>query len=118
MFKRAASLLLLIAFLSTSVVRAEEPVRSTQEELRRRNLYFGDIDGRRSSEYEEAVRRYQRKKGFSASGREDSDTLRSLGLLARSPSEPAPKELEWPEEPVLKSDTRVNVAQEAREIAS
>ena len=117
MFSRAIPLSVALAILSTSILHAEESVRSTQEELRRRNLYFGDIDGRRSSEYEEAVRRYQRKKGFAGSGHEDPETLRSLGLLARSPSEPAPKELAWPEEPVLKSDARLNVAQEAREVA-
>ena len=117
MFSRAVSCSLALAILSTSILHADESVRSTQEELRRRNLYFGDIDGKRSSEYEEAVRRYQKKKGFSSSGREDPETLRSLGLLPRSPNEAPPKELQWPEEPVLKSDTHINVPQEAHELS-
>ncbi|MEO6784886.1 MAG: peptidoglycan-binding domain-containing protein [Chthoniobacteraceae bacterium] len=87
--------------------RGDDQVRSVQEELRRRNLYFGDIDGRRSDEFSEAVRRYQKRKGFAASGTEDRDTLRSMGLVARLPGEPVPKELEWPEEPVLRSDTPI-----------
>jgi peptidoglycan hydrolase-like protein with peptidoglycan-binding domain len=90
--------------------RGDDQVRSMQEELRRRNLYFGDIDGHRSAEFSEAVRRYQKRKGFTPTGAEDRDTLRSMGLAQRLPGEPAPKELEWPEEPVLRSDTPVAAA--------
>jgi hypothetical protein len=96
---------------------ADEQVRSVQEELRRRNIFFGDIDGQRSSEFQEAVKRYQRRKGFGATGQEDGETLRSLDLLARAPGERSPKELEWPEEPVLKSDLRINVPAEAAQIS-
>jgi peptidoglycan hydrolase-like protein with peptidoglycan-binding domain len=96
--------------------RAEDHIRSTQEELRRRNIFFGDIDGRRSNEYSKAVERYQARKGLSATGQEDRDTLRSLGLLPRSANEPPPKELDWPEGPVLRSDARLDVAAEAEEL--
>jgi hypothetical protein len=34
--------------------------------------------------------------------------LRSLGLVPRSPDEPPPKELNWPAEPVLKSDIKID----------
>ncbi len=97
---------------------ASEQARSVQEELRRRNIYFGDIDGRSSDELSQAISRYQKRKGLAATGREDPDTLRSLGLLARSPDEPAPRELAWPEEPVLKSDQPIDVRAAAREIAA
>jgi peptidoglycan hydrolase-like protein with peptidoglycan-binding domain len=111
--------LLCVAFLTfIHQSSADDQVRSVQEELRRRNLYFGDIDGRRSGELSEAVKRYQQRKGFSATGDDDRQTLRSLGLLPRAPGEPPPKELEWPEEPVLKSDARINVAAIAEEIAA
>jgi peptidoglycan hydrolase-like protein with peptidoglycan-binding domain len=111
--------LLCVAFLfCIHASFADEQVRSVQEELRRRNLYFGDIDGRRSGELSEAVKRYQQRKGFSATGEDDRQTLRSLGLAPRAPGEPPPKELEWPEEPVLKSDARINVAAIAEEIAA
>lgn len=99
------SLLLLVP----TVVRADEQVRSTQEELRRRNIFFGDIDGRSSRELEEALKRYQSRKGLNATGQRDRETLRSLGLAARDPDEPVPKALDWPEEPVLKSDARIDV---------
>ena len=79
-----------------------------QEELRRRSLYFGNVDGRDSAELHEATKRYQARKGFVASGKADRETLRSLGLVPRSPNEPAPKELDWPAEPVLPSDEKID----------
>jgi peptidoglycan hydrolase-like protein with peptidoglycan-binding domain len=106
------------ALLTATVVsHAEEAVRSTQEELRRRNIFFGDIDGQRSAEYTEAVRRYQKRKGLAASGNEDRDTLRSLGLVSRAPNEPLPKELDWSAGPVLKSDVKLDVGGSAEELA-
>jgi peptidoglycan hydrolase-like protein with peptidoglycan-binding domain len=96
---------------------SDEPVRSVQEELRRRNIYFGDVDGRRTPEFEEAVKRYQRRKGLPNSGPDDRETLRSLKLLAREPGEAPPREIAWPDEPVLKSDAMIDVAAEAERIA-
>lgn len=110
-------LCLLIAS-SAAALYANDEVRSTQEELRRRNIYFGDIDGRNSPELEQALKHYQKRKGLSATGQEDHDTLRSLGVVSRAPNEPLPREVQLPEEPVLKSDTRLDVGAEAHEIAS
>jgi hypothetical protein len=107
-----------VLFFAVAAMGAEDQVRSTQEELRRRNVFFGDIDGRRTPEYSEALRRYQKRKGLGASGQDDHDTLRSLGVLPRSPNEPPPKELEWPAEAVLKSDTRLDVIAAGRELAN
>jgi peptidoglycan hydrolase-like protein with peptidoglycan-binding domain len=90
------------------LLSAQDEVRSVQEELRRRSLYFGNVDGRESAELAEATRRYQRRKGFSATGKPDRDTLRSLGLVPRTADEPPPKELNWPAEPVLKSDIKID----------
>ncbi len=108
-----APLVCSILLFSLAVARADEQVRSTQEELRRRNVYFGDVDGRETPELQEALKRYQKRKGFSASGDKDPDTLRSLGVLARQPGEAPPKELNWPEEPVLRSDAKIDVGREA-----
>lgn len=90
---------------------ADDQVRSVQEELRRRKLYFGDVDGRETSEVDEAVKRYQKKKGLNTAGVRDTETLRSLGLAGRGE---APN---WPDEPVLRSDLTINVAEAAEEIA-
>jgi hypothetical protein len=99
---------LLALLLSPSVLRAQDEVRSVQEELRRRSLYFGNVDGRESAELAEATKRYQRRKGFAATGKPDRETLRSLGLVPRTADEPPPKELNWPAEPVLKSDIKID----------
>src|SRR5687767_4862328 len=111
--------LIFCIFLTGSplILLSDEPVRSVQEELRRRNIYFGDVDGRRTPEFEEAVKRYQKRKGLPSSGAEDRETLRSLKLLAREPGEAPPPELAWPDEPVLKSDAKIDVAQEAERIS-
>lgn len=102
---------------SIASVYGNEDTRSTQEELRRRNIYFGDVDGRSSPELEQALKHYQKRKGLAVTGQNDHDTLRSLGLAVRAPNEPPPKDLVLPDEPVLKSDVRINVKAEAKEIA-
>jgi hypothetical protein len=98
----------LLFALSTGALPAQDDVRSVQEELRRRDLYFGNVDGRDSAELQEATKRYQKRKGFAATGHPDRDTLRSLGLVPRSENESPPRELDWPTEPVLPSDEKVD----------
>ena len=99
---------LLVLLFSAGAVRAQDDLRSVQEELRRRSLYFGDVNGRDSAELQEATKRYQKRKGFAATGKPDRETLKSLGLVPRSPNEPAPQELAWPTEAVLPSDEKIN----------
>ncbi len=108
---------LLALLLSAPVLRAQDEVRSVQEELRRRSLYFGNVDGRESTELAEATKRYQRRKGFAATGKPDRETLRSLGLAPRTPDEPPPTELNWPAEPVLKSDIKIDPVAVARTLS-
>lgn len=98
----------LVLLLWAGAVRAQDDLRSVQEELRRRSLYFGDVNGRDSAELQEATKRYQKRKGFTATGKPDRETLKSLGLVPRSPNEPVPQELAWPAEPVLPSDEKIN----------
>lgn len=108
----------LFLFAMLAAARAGDTTRSAQEELRRRNVYFGDINGRETPELTAAVQRYQKRKGFGPSGELDRDTLRSLGLLPRQPGEQPPTALQFPDEPVLRSDRAVDVADEARQIAA
>lgn len=71
-----------------------------QEELRKRHLFFRDIDGRPSLELAIALKRYQARQGFPTTGLADEMTLYSLGI-----GEPAPAEgADLPDVPVLKSD--------------
>src|SRR4051794_6859352 len=110
--KTAARIALLFLFLAffVGVLRAQDDLRSVQEELRRRDLYFGDVNGRDSAELQTATKRYQERKGFPATGKPDRETLKSLGLVPRSPNEPPPPELAWPQEPVLPSDEKIDPA--------
>jgi peptidoglycan hydrolase-like protein with peptidoglycan-binding domain len=78
---------------------ADEAIRLAQEELRKRNLFYGDIDGRETPGFLEALKRYQQRKGFAPTGVVDVDTLRSMGLSA-------PEVSELPNVPVLRSDRR------------
>ena len=57
----------------------------TAEELRKRHLFFRDIDGRPSLDFALAIKRYQQRQGFAQTGVADEMTLYSLGI-----GEPAP----------------------------
>ena len=84
----------------SSFARADETVRQVQEELRKRNLYFGNIDGQSSPVLIDALKRYQTRKGFPVTGRVDQDTATSLHVQATVAASPP-----LPDVPVLKSDT-------------
>src|SRR5438552_19066977 len=97
LLKVGAFLLLLSALL----VRADELTRRAQEELRKRNLYFGDVNGQMNSELANAIKKYQARKGFAQTGQVDEETSRSLKIPYTGPAkEPAAS---WPDIPILKS---------------
>lgn len=81
---------------------ADEQVRQAQEELRRRNLYFGDVDGRHTPEFAGAMKRYQERKGFPATGTIDGETANSLNI--RTVGGAGASRPRLPDIPVLKSD--------------
>jgi hypothetical protein len=89
-------------------VPADEPTRCVQEELRRRNLYFGEIDGRTNDELRGALRRYQERKNLHVTGDIDQDTARSLNVPGAIATRASAEE--WPDVPVLKSDSPLVVA--------
>jgi hypothetical protein len=100
---RTALILFLICTLAGwSKSLADEETRQVQEELRKRHLFFRDIDGLPSPEYSMALRRYQERKGFVQTGRADDVTLYSLGI--GEPPSPAEGARDLPDLPVLKSD--------------
>lgn len=90
----------MILLLGAGRLRADDLTRQVQEELRKRNLYFGDIDGRTSPSLTGALASYQQRKGFPASGSLDEETLSSFGLRPPAGADPGA----WPDVPVLKSD--------------
>jgi peptidoglycan hydrolase-like protein with peptidoglycan-binding domain len=85
-----------------SALRADETVRQVQEELRKRNLYFGNIDGQSSPVLIDALKRYQTRKGFAVTGKVDPDTATSLHIQPQVAAAATTATL--PDMPVLKSD--------------
>ena len=104
--KRSLILLLLFVLASWTGARADEETRQVQEELRKRHLFFRDIDGRPSPEYAMALKRYQQRQGFAQTGVADDVTLYSLGIGEASP--PAEGARDLPDMPVLKSDAALH----------
>ncbi len=94
-------LCLLLIFTST-VAYADEQVRATQEELRRRNLYFGDVDGQASPDLANALKHYQERKGFVVTGTITEETAGSLNVPL--PETIAATQPATPEGPILRSD--------------
>ncbi|MFL6590243.1 MAG: peptidoglycan-binding domain-containing protein [Chthoniobacterales bacterium] len=93
---------LILVFTCRTEMRADEETRQVQEELRKRHLFFRDIDGRPSLEYALALKRYQQRQGFAQTGVADDVTLYSLGV--GEPTSPGEGKADLPDVPVLKSD--------------
>jgi peptidoglycan hydrolase-like protein with peptidoglycan-binding domain len=98
---RLATIIVLVALPLAGVARADETVRQVQEELRKRNLYFGNIDGQSSPVLVDALKRYQSRKGFTVTGKVDRDTATSLHVETTTVATVAA----LPDVPVLRSDT-------------
>jgi len=105
MIQKALFLFLLCSLAGWSTSLADEETRQVQEELRKRHLFFRDIDGRPSRDYAFAVKRYQQRMGFAQTGVADDVTLYSLGI--GEPPSPAEGAGNLPDVPVLKSDASV-----------
>jgi peptidoglycan hydrolase-like protein with peptidoglycan-binding domain len=87
MGKYLTSLLILASsILLPDEIFADEQVRRVQEELRKRHLFYANPNGEKGPALSLAVRRYQQKKGFPATGVIDSVTLASLGISNATPS--------------------------------
>lgn len=96
---RAIVSLCLVLIGTAAPVRGDEKIRQAQEELRKRNLYFGNVDGQESPELSGALKRYQTRKGFAVSGSVDNETATSLHILTTAVSGG-----NLPDLPVLRSD--------------
>ena len=90
--------------LVPSLLLADEPTRSVQEQLRNRNLYFGDVDGRMNAELRGALKRYQTRKNLEVTGEIDEETAKSLNVPVTAAKNGTTPIQRWPDVPVLKSD--------------
>lgn len=77
---RILACLCVLLVAAPGILRADETVRQVQEELRKRNLYFGNIDGESTPEVISSLKRYQKRKGFAVTGTVDADTAASLHI--------------------------------------
>ena len=112
MKQKAFFFFLVCALANLSQALADEETRQVQEELRKRHLFFRDIDGKPSSEYALAIKRYQQRMGFAQSGVADAFVLYSLGI--GEPAPPAEGVTALPDIPVLKSDASVPETKSSR----
>jgi hypothetical protein len=109
--KKAILFFLFCALTGWGSARADEETRQVQEELRKRHLFFRDIDGRPSPDFSMALKRYQQRKGFAQTGVPDEVTLYSLGIGEAVP--PAEGVRDLPDVPVLKSDAGLHEPRQA-----
>ena len=103
----------LLLVLSTTTHFADDQIREVQEELRKRNMYFGEVDGRMTPDVANALKRYQERKGFPATGEVDQLTANSLNVQTVSVA--ATKQT-WPDVAVLKSDVPVELDEAQRQL--
>jgi peptidoglycan hydrolase-like protein with peptidoglycan-binding domain len=105
------ALLILLSGLALpgAQARADEQTRRAQEELRKRNLYFGEVDGQAGEEVSSAIRRYQQRKGLAVSGTLTAETLRALNLPTGGAA------VEWPNVAVMRSDSPRAIPPEVKE---
>jgi peptidoglycan hydrolase-like protein with peptidoglycan-binding domain len=78
-------LIIAIQLCLISSIRADEQVRQLQDELRKRNLFFGNPNGEFTPALTSALSRYQSRKGFPVTGRLDAETCSSLGITPITP---------------------------------
>jgi peptidoglycan hydrolase-like protein with peptidoglycan-binding domain len=92
----AAALTAFIAFILTA--SADELTRSVQAELKNQGFYYGEVTGLNSPETAAAVKRFQIRNGFEATGTLTPETLDALGVAGGSgtPAPSAPPALEPP----------------------
>ncbi len=102
----------ILFLLTATTLFADEQIRQVQEELRRRNLYFGDIDGCATEDIAAALKRYQTRKGFPPTGQLDEVTASSLNIQVANVA--APDRPRLPDVPVLKSDTAREISEQQR----
>ena len=82
MGKYLTSLLILVTLFFPLESFGSEHVRRVQEELRKRHLFYHQLDGNYTPALSHALKRYQAKKGFEPTGIIDSQTAGSLGVDA------------------------------------
>lgn len=116
--KRLNLIILLLALLATSpLLRADEPTRALQNELKSQGFYSGEIDGISGPSLTAALKRYQIRNGLEVTGTATPETLAALNVgggsapkpeAEPSPAAPVPSG-DGPPEPVAPAKPRVDL---------
>src|SRR5207248_10262620 len=78
-------LLCLVATLfAAGFVLADQTIRSLQQTLKDKGLYYGTVTGEKSAETTAAIRRYQIRNGLKVTGEINDETTRSLNASSNS----------------------------------
>jgi peptidoglycan hydrolase-like protein with peptidoglycan-binding domain len=91
--KRICFALFALLLVAAGAVRADQTTSVVQQALKDQGFYYGDVDGKKSTDTTAAIRRYQIRNGLQITGEIDAETLRSLGIgtgAARSTLKPQP----------------------------
>jgi peptidoglycan hydrolase-like protein with peptidoglycan-binding domain len=87
-------LLLLACVLAAPALRADEPTRALQNELKAQGFYYGEVDGTSGPGLAAALKRYQIRNGLEVTGTATPETLNALnvggGVVPRAEAEPSP----------------------------
>lgn len=73
------ALLLILLLTGASGLRADEPTRALQQELKKQGYYFGEITGEKDVATEAAIKRFQIRNGLEATGSLNDETRKALG---------------------------------------
>src|SRR5215471_10749683 len=78
-------LLCLVATLcAAGLVQADQTIRSLQQMLKDKGLYYGTVTGEKSAETTAAIRRYQIRNGLKVTGEINDETTRFLNASSNS----------------------------------
>lgn len=81
-----------VTLCAVCLVRADQTIRSLQQNLKDQGFYYGAVTGDKSAETTAAIRRYQIRKGLQVTGEINEETLRSVNPNAvASAPQPASK---------------------------
>jgi peptidoglycan hydrolase-like protein with peptidoglycan-binding domain len=77
-------LCLVVTLCAAGLVQADQTIRSLQQTLKDKGLYYGAVTGEKSAETSAAIQRYQIRNGLKVTGEINEETSRSLSSSENS----------------------------------
>jgi len=85
------SFFIFLILLGVANLRADDQMRTVQEQLKNQGFYYGQVDGQPGTETTAAIRRYQIRNGLQVTGTLTQETLDSLNAAGGNNTAPAPQ---------------------------